>query len=75
MDVKRKFFSYPDKPLNNRQGIKMKPLDGNNNSVSKLTRGGFPGTSAGIGSLALTNNKIFAETISSVIFPVIPVLY
>jgi len=53
----------------------MKPLDGNNNSVSKLTRGGFPGTSAGIGSLALTNNKIFAETISSVIFPVIPVLY
>jgi len=53
----------------------MKPLDGNNNSVSKLTRRGFLGTSAGIGSLALTNKKIFAETISSVTFPVIPVLY
>ena len=44
----------------------MKPLDGNNNSISKLTRRGFLGASAGIGSLALANNKLFAETISSV---------
>ena len=44
----------------------MKSPDKNNTNKSKLTRRGFLGAGAGISSLALANNKLLAETISSV---------
>ena len=44
----------------------MSPSDEKNKPISRLTRRGFLGATAGIGSLALADNKLFAETISSV---------
>ena len=52
----------------------MSPSDEKNKPISRLTRRGFLGATAGIGSLALSDNKLFAllKALAKTSFPVLP---